>query len=241
MWHKERGIVLGTVRHNDKSSIIHIFTEGNGHVPYVLYAATGNKGARRNTITQPLTIIEFESRIVPSDTLQHLKEPCNIMPFKDIPFNPVKSSIALLLGEFLTYSLREESENRPLFSFIANAISEFDKLENAGNFHLYFILKVIGYLGIGPNTDDYQPGCWLDMRDGTFPAIQPPHYDLIQPDHAYKTVLLMQSENAQEASKTAMTGSERAGLLNCLNDYLRMHIPGFPVLKSIEVLQTVFN
>ena len=242
MWGKDRGIVLGYVRHNDKSCIAHIFTESGGYTSFIFYISATGKGTGRNTLLQPLTLIEFQCNPNGSDTaLQHLKEPVNIQPYTDIPFNPVKSCIALFLGEFLTYALREERENRPLFSFLAEASNDIDKTPHTENAHLYIILKVSNYLGIGPNADKYEPGYWLDLRDGTYSALQPQHTEALGPDEAYKTVQLMGCGSIAQASEIPMTGSMRTGLANTLNLYFRLHVPGFPVLKSTEIIQTIFN
>lgn len=242
MWEKDRGILLGHVRHNDKSCIAHIFTEAGGYTSFIFYISDTGKGARRNTLLQPLTLIEFQCNPNGRDTaLQHLREPVNIQPYTDIPFNPVKSCIALFLGEFLTYALREERENRPLFSFLAEVVNDIDRMPHTENAHLYIILKVSNYLGIGPNTDRYEPGYWLDMRDGTYSATQPQHTEVLDPDEAYKTVQLMKCDDIAQASEIPMTGSMRAGLVNMMNQYFRLHVPGFPILKSTEVMQAVFS
>jgi hypothetical protein len=44
-----------------------------------------------------------------------------------------------------------------------------------------------------------------------------------------------------EIKDAPLTGQERVTLLNSLNNYFRLHIPAFPVLKSIEILETVFG
>lgn len=240
-WQKERGIVLGFVRHNDRTAIAHLFTEGNGRVSYVFYLSSGGRNSARNTLLQPLTLLDFESRIVPTSSLQHMKDPVNSIPFTDIPFNPVKSSIALFLGEFLTYALREEGENRQLFNFLTDAVRTLDCGTGTDNFHLYFMLRISAFLGICPNADEYEPGWWLDMRSGLFIPTQPSHPDYIEPGNAYGIAALMRCASAEEAAEVPMTGATRSAILQALNDYYRLHIPDFPTLKSIDVLRTIFN
>lgn len=240
-WQKERGIVLGSVRHNDRTVIAHLFTEGCGRVPYVFYLSSGGKNVARNTLLQPLTILEFENRIVPTASLQHIKDPVNLAPFSDIPFNPVKSSIALFIGEFLSYALREEGENRPLFRFLTDSICEFDTSRHTDNFHLYLMLRIAAFLGICPNADEYEPGSWLDMRAGVFVPAQPSHPDYIEPEDAYRIAALLQCDSTGQAASIPMTGASRSAILLALNGYYRLHVPEFPVLKSIDILQTVFS
>lgn len=37
------------------------------------------------------------------------------------------------------------------------------------------------------------------------------------------------------------SGAERSRLLGHINDYYRLHLPGFPELKSLPVLAEVFS
>lgn len=239
MWQKEKGIVLGSVRHNDKSSVLHLFTEGYGHVPYVFYMTSSSKSMARNALLQPLTLIGFDNRIVPSNSLQHLREPVNLRPFTRIPFDPVRGSIALFLGELLVHSLREEGENRPLFNFLTGAVSALDSADDVSNLHLFVMLKLSSYLGFRPNADDYSEGCWLDLKDGVYVTCEPQNG--LDPELAYRTIQLLNCGDAPESSAISMTGAQRSSLLGGLNTYYRLHMPSFPVLKSLDVLQEVFG
>lgn len=240
MWQKEKGILLGAVRHNDKTSVIRIFTESAGTVPYIFHMAQSTRSSARNALLQPLTQIEFESRIVQSDQLQHLKDPRNLHPYQDIPCNPAKGCMVLFLSELLTYALRNEDCNPELFRFLCNAMDRLDQSKCFSNFHLKFILDLCCYLGISPNEDDAQPGSWLDLRDGTFIPTPPAHHDYMDQKLSCKTAMLMSCGEA-DAEDVPMTGKSRSELLTALNLYLRLHIPEFPVLKSLEVLQSIYS
>ncbi len=241
VWKKDRGIVLGAIRHNDKSCVLHLFTEQDGFVSFIFYSPARATGARRNALLQPLTIIGMETRISHDSSLSQLRESANILPFSEIPFNPIKSCIALFLGEFLTYALRNESTNIPLFAFLYDTISELDSAHDTGNAHLFVMLKVAAYIGIAPNSDDYTPGCRLDFESGTFCNSEPSHQNYLDSDESFKVLQLMKSGSISDAAAIPMTGCMRASLLNSLNTYFRLHLPEFPQLKSVEVLQTVFS
>lgn len=240
MWQKDKGILLGFVRHNDKTGIAHIFTLNDGYVPFIYHLSTSVKGQRRNSLLQPLTLVGFESQIMQGRDLQHMKDPANAHPFTSIPFNPVKSCIALFLGEFLSCALRREECNRPLFRLLEKSIVWLDSTDDPANIHIYTMLQVAALIGIRPNTDDFQPGFWFDLQSGRFGA-QPSHQDCMSPELAWKTVQLLNCEDVTESENIKMTGSERAGLISLLNTYFRIHVPGFPVLKSVDVLKSVFS
>jgi DNA repair protein RecO (recombination protein O) len=242
MWQAEQGILIGAVKHNDRSSVARIFTRTRGMVPFIWFLSRSGKNASRNTLLQPLTHLDFQAEYVPNETLHHLKDAKNSMPYKEIPFNPVKSAIALFLSEFLTYALHGEQDNPGLYTFLTESLRWFDNAPEGSyaNFHVAFMIGTAHHIGICPNADEYANGCVLDMRDGCFTPILPKHTEYMTPELSYKLYLLM-NRNYDGMKDAPLTGQERVMLLNSLNTYFRLHIPSFPILKSIEVLETVFG
>ena len=242
MWIPDKGIMIGAVRHNDRTSVAHVFTESHGMVPFIWFMSGSGKNVSRNTLLQPLTQLEFQAEYIPTETLQHLKETKNCAPYSDIPRNPLKSAIALFISEFLTYALKAEQNNPPLFRYLTESLDWFDSAHEGSyaNFHISFMIGTAAYTGICPNAEDYRPGYMLDLREGCFSSTEPQHKEWLDPQLSYKLHLLMTT--APDRMKDApLTGQERVMLLNSLNTYFRLHIPLFPVLKSIEVLETVFG
>jgi len=242
MWQQENGILIGSVKHNDRTSVARIFTRTHGMVPFVWFLSKSGKNASRNTLLQPLTHLDFQAEYVPNENLHHLKDAKNSLPYKDIPFNPQKSAIALFLSEFLTYALNGEQNNPGLFSFLTESLRWFDNAPEGSyaNFHVAFMIGTARHIGICPNADEYTPGSVLDMRDGCFSALLPKHTDFMPADLSFKLHLLMNSSYDQ-MKDAPLTGQERVTMLNALNTYFRLHLPSFPILKSIEVLETVFG
>lgn len=242
MFLQERGILIGSVRHNDRTSVARIFTRTHGMSSFIWFISKSGRNAARNTLLQPLTHLEFQADYNPAQELHHLKEAKNSTPYRDIPFNPSKSAIALLLSEFLTHALHGEQSNPPLFNFLTESLQWLDNAPDGtyANFHIAFMAGTARHIGICPNADEYTPGCILDMREGCFSPETPQHTDFISAQPAYKLHLLMNS-NYDNIKDAPLTGQERVILLNALNTYFRLHIPAFPVLKSIDVLETVFG
>ena len=242
MWIAEQGILIGAVRHNDRTSVARIFTRTHGMTHFIWFLSRNGKSVSRNALLQPLTQLEFQAEYIPNETLNHIKEAKNSVPYKDIPFNPVKSAVALFLSEFLTYALRDEQDNPGLYRFLTESLKWFDNTGQGtyANFHIAFIIGTARYIGICPNAEEYTPGCILDMRDGCFSNLPPQHTEYMPSELAYKLHMLMSSD--YDGIKDApLTGQERVMLLNSLNTFFRLHIPSFPILKSIEILETVFG
>lgn len=241
MWQKEVGILLSVIKHNDKSNVVHIFSREQGYSSYMFYLAKSGKGAAKNAILQPLTRIEFESKGErQGKTLQHLSQIRNRAPYRSIPFDPVKRVLAIYLSEFLTYALRNEESNYGLFTAIEESFEWLDSAEQYSNFHLLLMIIVARHLGIMPNSDQYCPGYYFDMKEGEYVENKPAYKEQIDCQLSYKLALLSAS-NLHTMQNTPLTHQERVLLLRKLNEYYRIHLPLFPRLKSIDILEEIFR
>ena len=116
MLQKTKGIVLHTLKYNDTSIIVDMYTELSGRASFLVTVPRSRKAAVKSVLFQPLSFIEFEADYRPNATLYRVKEAKSFYPFSSIPYDPYKSSMALFLSEFLYRAIREEAENRPLFA-----------------------------------------------------------------------------------------------------------------------------
>ena len=132
---------------------------------------------------------------------------------------------------------RRDIESEPRYVSHGPEVKAEDVLPDV---HIAFMIGTASHIGVCPNSDEYTPGCVLDMRDGCFTPLLPKHTDYMPADLSYKLHLLMES-SFDRIKDAPLTGQERVILLNSLNNYFRLHIPAFPVLKSIQVLETVFG
>ena len=114
-----RGIVLRTVRYSDTALIIDLFTENHGRQSFVASATRSKRATQSISLWQPLSMVAFTADIRPN--AGRLPKPIDAHTYynyADIPFSPVKASIALFLTEFLCAALREEKENTPLYRYM---------------------------------------------------------------------------------------------------------------------------
>lgn len=74
---------------------------------------------------------------------------------RSLTFEPAKTAMSLFMGEFLSFALRAEQENKALFDFMRNGLTWFDESEgHYSNFHIVFLLHLTRFLGFLPNVDD---------------------------------------------------------------------------------------
>ena len=189
-----------------------------------------------------MSLVEVEADCRPTSSLHKLKEARSCYPFATIPYDPVKSAIALFLAEFLYRAVREEAENRPLFAYLEHSIRWLDACRSGyANFHLVFLMRLSRFLGLYPNLEDYRPGDYFDLQNASFVSLRPQqHSHFIGPAETARISTLMRMRY-DTMHLFAMNRQERLRCLTVLNEYYSLHLPNFPELKSLEVLKELFD
>ena len=242
MFQKTIGIVLHTLKYNDSSNVVDVYTKEWGRTSFVVGIPRSRKSGMRSTLFQPLALIEVEADVRPNVRLHRMREVKLAYPFRSLPFHPYKSSIAMFLAEFLYRALKEEAPNEPLFAYLQHSILWLDACEDRSfaNFHLVFLMRLSRFLGLYPNLDDYDAGDYFDMVNASFSPIVPSSGVYLKPDEASRIRLLMRM-NYDTMHLFGMNRAERGRCLTVINDYYRLHLPDFPILKSLDVLKELFD
>lgn len=241
MYQKTQGIVLHTLKYNDTSNIVHIYTRENGRASFLVKQPKSRKSGVRSVLFQPLAFVEFEADFRPKANLYYIKEVKSAYPFQSIPYHPYKSGIALFLAEFLYRALKEEAPNEPLFAYLQHSIGWLDACEqHFSNFHIVFLMRLSRFLGLRPNLDLYTEGCYFDMNNACFTLTTPTSGSFLLPEEASRIRLLFRM-NYDTMHLFGMNRTERNRCLTIINDYYRLHLPDFPQLKSLDVLKELFG
>lgn len=241
MLQKTIGIVLHCLKYNDTSNIVDIYTRHAGRASFLVKVPRSRKSAVRPVLFQPLSFVEFEADCRPTSSLRLIKEAKSWYPFRSLPYDPYKSAIGMFLAEFLYRALREEAENQPLFAYLEHSIRWLDECDGGyANFHLVFLMRLSRFLGLYPNTEDYSEGCFFDMLNACFTPRPPAHSAFLKPAEASRIRVLMRM-NYKTMHLFAMSRAERHRCLAVINDYYRLHLPDFPMLKSLDVLKELFG
>ena len=224
---KTKGIVLHTLKYNDTSIIVDMYTELSGRTSFLVPVPRSRKAAVKSVLFQPLSFIEFEADYRPNATLYRVKE---------------AKSFYLFLAEFLYRAIREEAENRPLFAYLQHSVIWLDECrEGFANFHLVFLMRLSRFLGLYPNLEDYHTGDYFDLLNACFTSTRPQlHSSYINPEEAGRLRQLMRM-NYETMHLFGMSRAERTRCLTIMNDYYRLHLPDFPALKSLDVLKELFD
>lgn len=242
MYIRSRIVVLQTIRYSDEALIADCVSETEGRVTFMVRISHSSRAAVRHTLFQPLAVLEVEWRAsAHADRIVHPRSAVVALPLTTLHFDPIKSALAFFVAEFLNKALRNERVEVGLFEYIVNAIAWLDTAEEGyANFHIVCLLRLTLLLGVAPKSDTYREGACFDLREGVFVTTLPLHDDWMPAADSRLLYELLQV-NLVTMSQCVLTRQTRNAMLNHILLYYRIHLTGFPTLKSVNVLTTLFD
>lgn len=232
---------MHAIPYNDNYSIVAVYTEAFGRGAYLVPRSRGKKTGRSKALYMPFAVLDMMVEQMPRRDLHRVKEYRFCFPQASIFSNPVKSSLALFLSEVLFRVVRNAEADAPLFHYIYRAIEFLETAEKGiANFHIVFLLHLLYYLGIYPNTSLRRDASFFDLLNGEFTPVQPahPHYISGEESRVFAGLLRISFGNM---SLYRFTRQDRARIIQRIFEYYRLHLPDFPEIKSLPVLQDIFS
>lgn len=239
MIHKTDGIILHTTKYSEKSLIVKAYTRHFGLQSYIINDVRSKTSKNKATLFQPLSLIDMVVSNSNKGLLQRISEITVQHPYHSIPYNVIKSSIAIFINEVLYKAIKEEHSDEELFEFIKNSLLMLDlKTDNCSNFHIYFMIQLSRYLGFYPQGKYTPVTPVFDLQEGCFVAHLPSHphhlstslsvllYDLIAAGH-------------EKYADIKLAKDQRKQLLLALITFYQLHITSFGEIKSYVILEEV--
>lgn len=238
---KTTGIVLHQIKYSDTSIIAQIYTEYAGRQSFLIQGVRSKSAANKINLLQPLHILEMEVYHRSGREMQKVKEIKSKIVFTSLPYNPLKTAIALFLTELLYKVLREQEANPNLFSFLENSIEMLDVMEkDFSNFHLGFMLQLSRHLGFYPNNNFSEQKEIFDLQNGYFTEVPPIHpYYLPKELSKILSELLSLGYNGGQSGK--IDNAMRSKLLDKILLYYSLHMTGLDKFHSLDVFREVFH
>jgi DNA repair protein RecO (recombination protein O) len=218
-----------------------MYTEIFGRTSYMISNTHGKRSKVSRALLQPLSILEMEVEHLNNRDLQRIKEAGTACTFTQLQCNPYKNATTLFLSEVLYRVIQEKEANQPLFNYLYRSIRWLDALEEGiGNFHLTFLIQLSAYLGIHPNGNSFRSGYFFDLLNGIFTEKAPEHnYYLNEEDSmVFERLLRIRFENM---ALYAFSRQERTHILRHIIQYYKLHLSDFPEIKSLAVMQSLFD
>ena len=249
---KTEAIVLHSLKYGETRLIVDLFTREAGRLSCIVPLPKTPKSRLKKQYFQPMTQLEVEVDLRQRLQLQKMKDARLLSAYASIPFSPEKLALSLFIAEFLYYALRSEQRDEPLFAYVSGAMQWLDMAEDGyANFHLTFLMRMSRFLGFYPNLEEWEvrgggderesamPDMLFDLREGRFCTTAPLHRDFLQPDDARRIHILMRMD-FPTMHLFRLNRTDRNRIVDVLLHYYRLHIPQFPELKSLSVLQELW-
>ena len=229
MLQKSRGIVVSFIKYGDTSVIVKIFTREMGLRSYIVNGVRSGKGSNKMAFFQPLTLLDLVVYEKEGKNLQRISEVKLLRPHQRIPFDFLRSAIAMFMGEILGKSVVEGYHNEAYYDFLESAVDMLDSEEaQLSNFPLVFLLEGSKFLGFPP----------LDAES---------FYEELEPILGVSTRLQAEKQylnSLMEASfgySVRIAPSHRRNLLDHFLTYYAKHLEIYPDWKSVEVLRQLMQ
>lgn len=238
---RSKAIVLHQVKYSETSVIATLYTEAFGRQSYIINGIRSTKAKQKPAIFQPLFILETEAYQKQGREIQRLKEFRIDQVYQSIPFDVVKSAIALFLSEMLFKTIRNEESDPELFGFIHDSLLLFDSMDRgAANFHLWFLANLLRFLGLQPQNNYDTDVQWFDMKNGKFLITKPIHPSA--PDLEYSKLLSsLFALGHDEIHTFYVNGHQRSKLLEILTEYYSIHFENLGKINSLKILGEIFH
>ena len=206
-----------------------MYTEAFGRASYLVARTRGKKSSVSKALFMPLSVVEMEVEHLNKRDLHRIRETRLCYPLTELFCNPVKNVLALFLSEVL-FRVVKETDPR-LFEYLSESIQLLELSDKGvANFHLVFLLRLLYYLGIYPNADSYAAGSCFDMLNGVFVDRIPMHRHYLN-----------RQESAVFARLLKISFENRVSVINRILEYYRLHLPDFPEIRSLSVMQSLFD
>ena len=237
---KTKAIVLHSFKYGESRMIVDMFTEEAGRLSFIISIPKTSKGRIKKQYFQPMTLLEVEYDVRQNVQLQKLKDAHLLTAYTSIPFSPEKLALSLFIAEFLYHALRSEQQDKLLFAYVCDSTQWLDTVEiGFANLHLTFLMRMSRFLGFYTNLDDYVDGCVFDLRTATFSLQVPTHRDFLD-SHDSQLIHTLMRMDFPTMHLFQLSHHDRNRITEVLLHYYRLHIPQFPELKSLGVLQELW-
>lgn len=229
MLHKTKGIVLSFIKYRETSIIVKIYTALFGLQTYIVNGVRTARSKQKVALYQPLTQLDLVVYKKLNADINRLSEIKCSVHYTSIPFDIKKATLAIFLTEILNKSLREETEDPELFSFIENSLLTLDALtRNYESFHIQFMCRLSRFLGFS-----------ILSAEEVFNQVHvhTNHQALAVAEKEMLNALISLDYQQAPASK----GVIRRDLVEILIKFYRLHISSFGEVKSLSVLSEVLH
>lgn len=234
-----KGIVLNSFDFSETSIIAKIFTEQFGLQSYLINSVRSKKAKFKANLFQPLSLLDLVVYHKENKNLQRLSEAKSAIVFCSIPYDVIKSSLVMFLGEVLYKSIKTELQDEALFQFIFNSVSLLDmEHRNCNNFHLFFLAGLTHFLGIFPSGTYSEDTPFFNLTEGRFFEEDNSISEILDKKNSLLLNKILTS-SYEDFFRMEISSADRKQLLLIFIRYFELHLASFTDIRSHEILTEI--
>ena len=237
MIQKTDALVISRVKYGENSLVVHALTRDFGFRSYFVKNISNAKTSKFKSVFffpfQEIEVVAYHTQA----NLFSIKEISLKSHYKTLYTDLKKQSICIFLSEILNHTLQKEQTESVFYQKIKNLLLWLDENDNIANFHLYFLIQIIHFLGFLPENGNSEP--YFDLSEGKFLTLPYSSYFIEDKVLEYFKILVL--NDLEKTINMQLSHQQRNMLLDVLLQYLTLHHQNFKKPKSIVVLQELFH
>lgn len=228
-----KGIVFKSIKFQETSLIVKIYTETHGLQTFMVKGVRSTKANGRAAMFQPGMLLDIIMYYREDKSFQSLREYRSAHVYATVMDDIRKSSVLMFLIEVLAQCIQEDTEDHQLFAFISASLKNFDESEFEANFHIHFLLEFMKHLGIYPSSRRSSVLTSFNIKEGEFAPFSSSIPFMISEEDSilWNEILLDETLNLDRKSRKL--------ILTILLNYYSYHLESFKGVKSLKVLETI--
>ncbi len=235
-----RGIVFRTIKYSESSIIADIYTEARGLQSYYINGIRSEKAKLKAGVFQAMSLLDMVAYAREDKSLNRIREARLAYAYQSIPFDVRKGAIVLFMAEVAQKTIREVEPNPELFSFLSDTLLFLDQArERFYNVHLWFLVRLSGYLGFLPGGDFLPQSPCFNLKEGAFCSRQPSDPWILDEEPSSQLYQFLELDCPQ-AQTIPLTRNQRQHLLTRMLEYYRLHLEHLPDIQSHLILHEIF-
>lgn len=237
--YKTEAIVIRQMKYGESSLILDAYTLEKGLRSMIINGIRAKKS--KSAIYQIMNQLDLVIYDSGPDKLNRIKETKIAYVYKSLGRDMIKTSIAIFMLDLFKQSVREHEANEPLYHFLKQSLILLDESsELLSVFPLNFVLSFSNHLGFYPQNNYSDLCCGFSMIDGAFVnKLSSNQYVLSQELSHHLSNLLCYIEDTKELFIPPK--AIRKELLNKLIDFYKLQMDGFGDLKSLSIIESLFE
>lgn len=238
---KTKGIVFRSLKYSETSLILDIYTLEKGLRSYIISGVRNKKSKTKAGIMQISSLVDIVAYDKSQSSLQRIKEIKPSYLYKGIPFNVIKSSLAIFMMELCRKTIKESEHNTSLFDFVESWLIHLDGSQGKlSNVPLMFMVQLADEIGFGLQNNYSETATIFNLKEGSFASENDSIESYCNSDQSVVLSQLLSSDINNYHSINILK-KDRSGLMSNLIKFYQWHIDNFDNLKSLDVLRTVFS